>query len=109
MSVALLSKTVVAAAELSAHRFVTVAGAVPAANGNAIGVTRAPATAGAPVAVDCVGIVDVEASAAISAGAALATTDDGRAVTYSTGAVVARALTAATGAGQHVSALLIPN
>lgn len=107
---AVLTNTLVAAAALSANRFVTAAGAVPAANANVIGVTRAPAgAAGDLVPVDMLGIAEVEASAAIAVGAAIATTNDGRAVTYSTGAVVARALTAAGAAGQLIEVQLIPN
>jgi hypothetical protein len=110
MNTSLLTLTVIAAAALTANRFVTAVGAVPAANANVIGVTRSSAAgSGDLVPVDALGTTMVEASAAISAGAAIATTNDGRAVTYSTGAVVARALTAATGAGQLIEVLLIPN
>lgn len=107
---AILTETVVAAAAMPANRFVTGVGAVPAANANVMGVTRAPAGAsGDLVPVDSLGITEVEASAAIAAGAALATTNDGRAVTHSTGAVVARARTAAGAAGQLIEVMLIPN
>lgn len=109
MNIPLLTLTVVAAAALNAARFVTAGGAVPAANANVIGVTRTSGGAGELVPVDALGTTMVEASAAIAAGAAVATTNDGRAVTHSTGAVVARALTAATGAGQLIEVLLIPN
>lgn len=110
MNHSVYTRTVVAAAALSANRFVTAVGAVPAANANTVGVTRTSAGAsGDLVPVDVLGTTMVEASAAISAGAALATTNDGRAVTYSTGATVARALTAATDAGQLIEVLLIPN
>ncbi len=110
MNTSLLTLTVTAAAALSAHRFVTATGAVPSANGNTLGVTRSPAgAAGDLVPVDAVGTTMVEASAAISAGAAVATTSDGRAVTFSTGVVAGRALTAASGAGVLIEVLLIPN
>lgn len=110
MNTAILTLTVAAAAALSANRFVTAVGAVPAANANCVGVTRSSAgAAGDLVPVDVLGTAMVEASAAIVAGAAVATTNDGRAVTYSTGAVLGRALTAAGAAGQFIEVLLIPN
>lgn len=110
MNTSLLTLTIAAAAALSANRFVTAGGAVPSANGNAVGVTRTSAgAAGDLVPVDAVGTAMVEASAAISAGAAVATTNDGRAVTFSTGVTVGRALTAATAAGQLIEVLLIQN
>lgn len=109
MNTSVLTLTVLAAAALSANRFVTAGGAVPAANANVIGVTRSSAGSGDLVPVDALGTTMVEASAAISAGAAIATTNDGRAVTHSTGAVVARALTAAAGAGSLIEVMLIPN
>lgn len=109
MNTSLLTLSVLAAAVLSANRFVTAVGAVPAANANVLGATRSSAGTGDLVPVDVLGTTMVEASAAISAGAAVATTNDGRAVTYSTGAIVARALTAATAPGQLIEVLLIPN
>ncbi len=109
MNTSLLTLTLVAAAALTANRFVTAAGAVPSANGNAVGVTRSGAASGELVPVDAVGTSMVEASAAITAGAAVATTNDGRAVTFSTGVTVARALTGATAAGQLIEVLLIAN
>lgn len=109
MNYSLLTLSLVAAAALTANRFVTAAGAVPSANGNAVGVTRAGAASGELVPVDAIGTTMVEASAAISAGAAVATTNDGRAVTFATGVVVGRALTPATAAGQLIEVLLINN
>lgn len=110
MNIATLTLTVTAGGALTTNRFVTGAGAAPSANGRALGVTRTGATAaGDLVPVDVLGTALVEASAAIAADAQVATTNDGRAVTFSTGVVVGRALTAASGAGQLVEVLLIPN
>lgn len=110
MNIATLTLTVQAGGALTANRFVTGAGAAPSAAGRALGVTRTGATtAGDLVPVDVLGTTQVEASAAISADAAIATTNDGRAVTHSTGVVVGRALGAAAGAGSLVEVLLIPN
>jgi hypothetical protein len=109
MNTSLLTLSLVAAAALTANRFVTAAGGVPSANGNAVGVTRAGAVSGELVPVDVIGTSMVEASAAIAAGVAVASTNDGRAVTFSTGVTVARALTPATAAGQLIEVLLIAN
>jgi hypothetical protein len=109
MNHSVLTLSVMAAATLAAHRFVTPVGAVPAANAVCLGATRSLAASGAMVPVDVLGTTLVEASAPISAGAAVATTNDGRAVTHSTGAKVGIALQAATGAGQFIEVLLIPN
>lgn len=110
MNIAILTLTVTAGGVLTANRFVTGAGAAPAANGRALGVTRTSATAsGDLVPVDVLGTALVEASAAIAADAIVATTNDGRAVTYSTGVTVGRALTAASAAGQLIEVLLIAN
>lgn len=110
MNIATLTLTVQAGGALTANRFVTGAGAAPAANGRALGVTRTSAgVAGDLVPVDVQGTTQVEASAAIAADAAVATTADGRAVTFSTGTTVARAIGAATAAGQLIEVLLIAN
>lgn len=109
MNIAILTLPVTAAAALTSRRFVTAVGAVPAAGANVLGVTQTDAASGALVAVDALGTALVEASAAISAGASIETTATGSAVTKSTGITVARALTAATVAGQAIEVLLIPN
>jgi hypothetical protein len=109
MNVSLLTLTLAATATLSANRFVTSVGAVPAAAAAVIGVTRSAAVSGDLIAVDALGTAMVEASAAIAAGAAVATTADGRAVTYATGSKVGIALTAAAAAGSLIEVMLIPN
>lgn len=110
MNTAILTLTITAAAALSANRFVTAVGAVPAANAPCVGVTRTGAGAsGDLVPVDVLGTTMVEASAAIAAGAAVATTADGRAATHASGSVLGRALTASSAAGQFIEVLLIPN
>ena len=102
-----LSRT--ASATLAAHRFVTVAGAVPANGAVTFGVTQSAATSGQLLPVVTLGTARVEAGAAVSAGAVLATDNQGRAVTHSTGAKVGYALTAAGAAGQFIEVFLIPN
>lgn len=103
---ALLAVTVTAAAALTAHRFTTLVGAVPAANAAGLGVTRTAAASGARVTLDVVGTTIVEASAAITAGVPVATTNDGRAVTHSTGTVAGIAMGAAGDAGDLIEVLL---
>ena len=109
MNIALLTLTVAASAALSANRFVTATGGVPAAAANAVGVTRTSAAAGDLVPVDMLGTTQVEAGAAVAAGAAVETNASGQAITRSAGVPLGRALTAATAAGQLIEVLLIPN
>ncbi len=101
-----LAVTITAAAALTGERFATLAGAVPAANAGGLCVPRTNAASGASVAADVVGTAIVEASAAITAGAAVATTNDGRAVTHSTGVIAGYALTGAGAPGDKIEVLL---
>lgn len=88
------------------HRFVSVD-----ANGNGIQATTSTAVIGVSmnetkageVLEVADGIVMVEASAAITAGANVSADADGKAVTASTGTVVGVAITAATAAGNLVA------
>ena len=109
-AVSILSLTVVASATLTAERFVTAAGAVPAADANVLGVVRQAAASGDRVTVDTLGTAIVEAGAAITAGQTLKVDASGRAIPWATsGAKVALALQAAAGAGSFLEVLLIPN
>lgn len=109
-AISCLALTVVASATLTAERFVTAAGAVPAADANVLGVVRQAAVSGERVTVDVLGTAIVEAGAAISAGATLKVDAAGKAITWVTsGAKVALALQAATGAGDFIEVLLIQN
>lgn len=111
-NLAIYSRTVTAAAALSAHRACTVAGAVPAAGANALGFTRNAAAIGEDVTVDVVGSTHAEAGAAIAVGAAVEVDNQGRVITLASGAKVGRMApmqAAATAAGQVVEILLIPN
>lgn len=108
-STPLLTLSLLAAAALPAHRFVTHTGAVPAAGAAVAGVNRAAAATGDLTPVDVLGTTIVEASAAIAVGAAVETIGDGRAVTKTTGVLAARALQAAAAAGDLIEVLLIPN
>lgn len=107
-----LTLTVTAAAALTASRFVTVGGAVPAAGAACIGVTRTGGATGDLVPVDVLGVTEVETGAAIAAGAAIEVDNQGRAVTLSTGIKVGRMApgqAAAGAAGAIVEVVLIPN
>jgi hypothetical protein len=109
-SIPLLPFTVTATGTIAAHRFVTKAGAQTGADGYAIGVARSAAASGGTLTVDHLGIVPVEAGAAITAGDTLEADSSGRAVTWATsGAKLGIALEAATAAGQFIRVLLIQN
>lgn len=105
----LLALTVVAAAALTKHRFVTHAGAVPAAAARAFGVARTDAEIGDPTTVDVLGTAVVEAGAAIALGALVEIDATNRAVTRSAGVTVGVALQAAGAAGDFIEVLLIAN
>lgn len=109
-SISCLALAVTAAGTIAANRFVTPAGAQAGADANTLGVCRQAAVVNDKVTVDVLGTAVVEAGAAISAGATLKTDATGRAITWATsGAKVGLALEAATGAGQFIEVLLIPN
>lgn len=94
--------TIVAAANLTKHRFVTVGGAVPAAGGYCPGVLAYGVDSGDEGYLVTHGIVLVESGAAVTLNAAVQTDNQGRAIDLDAGAALGRALTAATGAGQMI-------
>jgi hypothetical protein len=95
---------------VAAHRFVTAAGAQAIADSNAIGVSRTAGVSGQDIPVDVLGTTIVEAGGAISVGDTLESDSQGRAVPWATsGARVGIALEAASGAGEFIEILLIPN
>ena len=97
-------------ADTEANLFVTSAGALPGAAGNALGPTYTTAKNGERVAVTVLGTSSVISAAAFAAGAALQVTAGGKVETQSgTGVTVARALEAATAAAETVEAFIIPN
>lgn len=109
-NISVLALTVAAAGTIAANRFITPAGAQAGADANTLGVCRQAAVAADKVTVDVLGTAIVEAGAAVSAGASLKSDASGRAITWATsGAKVGIALEAATGAGQMIEVLLIPN
>lgn len=108
-NLALLTLTVAAAAATAENRFVTQAGAYPAAAAKGFGVSRASAAAaGELLAVDVLGTTVVEAGAAFAKDAALELDATGRVITKASGVAVARAMEAASAAGAFVEVLLTP-
>ena len=99
--------TVLAAAAISAYRFVTTAGAVPAAGAWCPGVSATSAAAGEALGVVFSGIKLVESGGAVTAGAVVETDNVGRAVALSTGIGLGRTLDAATAAGQFIRVKLV--
>lgn len=108
-NLAVMALSVAASGAVAANRFVTVAGAQAGAAANTLGVARFAVASGVYLTVDVLGTAVVEAGAAISAGAAIETDADGKAITKTTGPAVGRALQAAGAAGAFVEVLLIPN
>lgn len=109
-SISLLALTVAAGGPLAAERFVTQLGVYPAAGAAAFGVTRTSAAAkGDLVPVDVQGTAIVTAGAAIALDAPLMVDAEGRVVTLTTGkAGVAKAMSAATAIGERIEVLLTP-
>ena len=111
-NISTLTLTVIAATALAAARFVTQAGAYPAAGAAAFGVTRTSAdAAGDLVPVDVQGTTIVEAGAAITFDAPLMLDAQGRVVPLTVGgkSPVGRAMEAASAAGQQIEILLVPS
>ena len=73
-----------------------------------LGVAYNPASAGEQTAIDVLGTVPCEAGAAVAVGALLEVGASGKLITRTSGKVVGRALSAASGDGSIFTALLIP-
>lgn len=107
--ISMLALSVLAVAALTAERFVTAAGAVATAAGNAIGVASTDAAIGDLCPVDVLGTAVVTAGAAIAKGAHVEVGAAGKAVTLAAGKAVGVALEAAAADGDRIEVLLIPN
>lgn len=107
-SISVLCLTATATATVAAEHFVSAAGAIASAGGNALGVARTAAAVGEEFPVDVLGTAVVMASGAVTAGAALEVGAGGTAAVQSEGTQVARALEAAAD-GEAFEALLIAN
>lgn len=100
---------VTAAVILTAHRFVTLQGAVPAAAAGNVGVADMDAAIADTIPVTVLGTKQVEAGAAIAVGALVETDALGRAITKAAGISLGRTLQAAVGAGDKIEVLLAFN
>jgi len=100
--------TIPASGAILAHRFVGPTFAQAGADANTLGVAAYDGT-DVDTTVDTLGVVSVEAGAAVAAGAEISSDASGRAITKVVGPVVARSLDAATLAGELIRCVLIPN
>jgi hypothetical protein len=105
----ILTLAAIAAALTAAERFVTKAGAYPAAGAKALGCARAaPSAIGEMVTVDVLGTAIGTAGAAFADDADLELDATGRVITRVSGVRVAKALAAAGAAGDRIELLLTP-
>ncbi|MCC6195711.1 MAG: DUF2190 family protein [Burkholderiales bacterium] len=109
-AISALCLSIPASGAVIGRRFVRPSGAQAGADHNTLGVARADASSGAQVPVDVLGTAIVTVGAAVIAGATLKSDANGKAITWAaSGAKIAVALEAATGADQDIEVLLIPN
>jgi hypothetical protein len=110
-SIAILTLTAMASAVVAQARFVTSAGAYPAAGGLPLGVTRSEGEVGDPIPVDVLGTTLVEAGDAIAADTPLMVTATGKVVAHDGDGdkhAVGRSLEAASADGELLEILLVP-
>lgn len=110
-NISLLTLTVIASAAVVANRFVTTAGAYPAAGGLALGVTRSDGAINDPIPVDVHGTAIVEAGALIGADVPLMVTATGKVVAHDLDGdkhAVGRSLEGAAADGSLLEILLVP-
>ena len=100
--------TVEVSGTVQAHRFVGVTGAAAGAGANTLGVAAYDGT-DEPTTIDTLGVVSVEAGAALSAGDEIEVDATSRGITKVAGKTVARALDDASAEGEYFRAALIPN
>ncbi len=98
----ILVASVLAAANLTRQRFVGFDGNVCAAGAKALGVVEADTDANNMAPANLLGVILVEAGAAIAAGADVQSDATGRAITKAAGAANGIAWDAATGAGDLI-------
>ena len=102
----ILALSPIAQAVIAKRRFATVMGAVPAAGAVNVGVNRTLTEIGKPMTLDLEGTAEVEAGAAIAAGAEVETTAAGKAITKDSGKRVGFAMAAAAEDGSVIEVLL---
>jgi hypothetical protein len=103
-----ISLPIRATATITQNRAINFAGAVPAAGANGA-VAVFGGVSGDMITANVMGTAQAEAGAAFAANIALEFDSVGRMVTRTTGATVARSITAAAAAGDIAEVLLIPN
>lgn len=108
-NIPILTLSVLATGAVAARRFTTVGGVQAGAGANALGVSEFSGVPGEMIPVTALGTSIVEAGAAFAAGAPLQSDAEGKAIAKDAGATLARALQAATQAGDFVEVLNIPN
>jgi len=108
-SVPILTLTKQATADLTAEHFVGYDGAPATAGGISFGVSRENASAGGHVPVDVQGTAIVVTGAAVAMTDAIEVGAGGTAVPKTTGVTVARPLEPADAAGKRIEVLLIGN
>jgi hypothetical protein len=107
--VPVLSLSVQLTVAVSTKRFVTISGTLSTSGNNALGVSRFAGIIGQWITIDCLGTAIVEAGSAIPVGSLIQSDLNGKAAIRGAGAVLGRALSAATGDGSLIEVLLIPN
>ena len=98
----ILTTSVIAVADLTRRRFVGFNGGVCAAGAKALGVTEADTEADNMAPANVMGVILVEAGAAIAAGAEVQSDAAGRAITKAAGVANGIAWDAATAAGDLI-------
>ena len=109
--ITILTVTAKLAAKVDKALFVTASGALPAADGAALGVAQLGGAANDLVPVVTLGVARVTAGGVVAAGDAVACAATGKAIkAVNANAVrVGRALTAAAADGDEIQVHLIPN
>lgn len=108
----ILTRSITAAGPIAVKRFINFAKGQNAVAGAAVlGVSDYAASgAGKQIAVTVLGVAEVETGAAVAEGDIIKSDATGRAIPQGgAGATVARALSAAAGAGGTIDVLLIPS
>ena len=107
-AIKIMALTQVAAAALSAHRFVGFDGNYAAAGADALGALEYDAEAGDPVSIEVLGVTRAEAGGPFNKGDELEVGADGKLVVLPAGVRVAKALDDSAGDGSIVGVLLTP-
>lgn len=105
---AILILSLTATAAITAHRFVSPAGAVPTAGGSTLGASNADAAIGKEIPLIAMGTAIVECGGTIADKGLVETDNTGKAVALDSGKVAGRALQAGV-AGRKIEILIYQN